>query len=617
MCGIAGIVDFNNQPSETTLNRMTEALRHRGPDAEGTCRFEKCALGHRRLSIIDLTEAANQPMFSDDGLQAIVFNGEIYNFRELREFLESKGHRFRTQSDTEVLLRLYIEKKDELLPYLNGMFSFAIWDDKEQRLFLARDRMGKKPLYYSIHGKRLSFSSELRSLVQDSTIPKSIYHQALSEYFLYDFIPAPHTIFSGVNKLEAGRMAIFDETGMRISKYWVPPIPESGLDYNSCRNSLLNVLLDSTNKRMVADVPLGAFLSGGIDSTLIASLMTKTGASEVRTFSISFPGTTHDEAKWSRIAAGYIGSQHTEHRVDFDIENVFTKLVTHFGEPFGDSSAIPTWRLCQETRKDVTVALSGDGGDELFGGYERYIARRLQNIYDCLPRTLREKFIEPLVMRTKASTDYYGFSATKKIKLFIDASNRIRRNPSALTPQTFSIDDVRALTGLTYDPGLDPAIANADQWPALDPVSRMMFTDIQTYLADDILTKVDRMSMAHALEVRSPLLDHRIVEFACRLPLRFKIRGTTTKRILRDVAQGVVPDEIIGRSKQGFQTPIGEWFKTSLKKWCEHRLFDYDHGFMEKRLVEKIWKDHQEARSDNASRIWLILFFNEWVEQFG
>ena len=385
MCGIAGIVDFNNQPSEATLNSMTEALRHRGPDANGTCRFEKCALGHRRLSIIDLTDAANQPMFSDDGLQAIVFNGEIYNFKELRDLLESRGHRFKTQSDTEVLLRLYVDKKDELLPYLNGMFSFAIWDDREQRLFLARDRIGKKPLYYSIQGKRLSFSSELGSLIQDATIPKSIYHQALSEYFLYDFIPAPHTIFSGVNKLEAGCMAIFDESGVKISRYWVPPVPESGLDYNSCRNSLLNVLHDSTDKRMVADVPLGAFLSGGIDSTLIASLMTKNATSEVRTFSISFPGTTHDEAKWSRIAARYIGSQHTEHRVDFDIENVFTKLVSHFGEPFGDSSAIPTWRLCEETKKDVTVALSGDGGDELFGGYERYIARRLQNIYDCLP----------------------------------------------------------------------------------------------------------------------------------------------------------------------------------------------------------------------------------------
>ena len=241
MCGIAGIVDFNNQPSEATLNRMTEALRHRGPDANGTCRFEKCALGHRRLSIIDLTDAANQPMFSDDGLQAIVFNGEIYNFKELRDLLESRGHRFKTQSDTEVLLRLYVEKKDELLPYLNGMFSFAIWDDREQRLFLARDRMGKKPLYYSIQGKRLSFSSELGSLIQDAAIPKSIYHQALSEYFLYDFIPAPHTIFSGVNKLEAGCMAIFDESGVKISRYWVPPVPESGLDYNSCRNSLLNV----------------------------------------------------------------------------------------------------------------------------------------------------------------------------------------------------------------------------------------------------------------------------------------------------------------------------------------------------------------------------------------
>ncbi len=617
MCGIAGIVDFTNEPSEQTAQKMTNALTHRGPDAGGLCKFQNCALGHRRLSIIDLTDSANQPMFSDDGLTAIVFNGEIYNFKELRESLESRGARFRTKSDTEVLLRLYISKKEHMLPLLNGMFSFAIWDDKERRLFVARDRLGKKPLYYSCQGKRLSFSSELSSLIQDPATPRSVDPQAMSEYFLYDFIPAPHTIFAGVNKLPAAHMAFFDESGMNVTRYWTPPIPRTGLNYQTCKESLLSELTDSTNKRLVSDVPLGAFLSGGIDSTLVTALMSKSAASRIKTFSISFPGTTHDEARWSRLAAKVIGSDHTEHRVNFDIEDLFTKLVTHFGEPFGDSSAIPTWRLCQETRKSVTVALSGDGGDELFGGYERYVARRYQNIYDCLPSVLREKIIEPILKSTKATTKYYGFSLTKKLKLFVNASARIRRDPLALTPQTFTRDEVKSLTGFSYNPELDPAIAQTGQWMDLDPVSRMMFTDLQTYLAEDILTKVDRMSMAHALEVRSPFLDHRLVEFACQLPINFKIRGRTTKRILKDAAKGLVPDEILKRSKQGFQVPLGEWFKNSLKKWAEERLFAYDQGLLDRPSIEKIWEDHQNARSDNTSKIWLILCFNEWRTQFG
>jgi asparagine synthase (glutamine-hydrolysing) len=439
----------------------------------------------------------------------------------------------------------------------------------------------------------------------------------MSEYFLYDFIPAPHTIFTSVKKLPAGHMAIFDRSGIRVSRYWTPPVPETGLNYQTCKTALLDILSDSTDKRLVADVPLGAFLSGGIDSTLITALMSKSARSRVRTFSISFPGTTHDESQWSRLAAESIGSDHTEHRVDFDIENLFTKIVRHFGEPFGDSSAIPTWRLCRETRKSVTVALSGDGGDELFGGYERYLARRLQNIYDCLPKTLREKMIEPLVVKTRATTNYYGFSLTKKLKLFIEASARMRADPLALTPQTYTREEVNLLTGFSYDPGLDPAVAQAEQWLGLDTVTRMMFTDIQTYLAEDILTKVDRMSMAHALEVRSPFLDHRMVEFACRLPLSFKIKGETTKLILRDVAQEWVPTAILKRSKQGFQVPLGEWFKNSLKHWAEQRLFDYDTGLLNKNSIEKIWRDHQNGRSDNTAKIWLILFFNEWKAQFA
>ncbi|MCL5125441.1 MAG: asparagine synthase (glutamine-hydrolyzing) [Deltaproteobacteria bacterium] len=617
MCGITGIVNFREEPIEQVVQMMNDALIHRGPDAGGLCKYQSCVLGHRRLSIIDLSDSANQPMFSDDGQIAIVFNGEIYNFKELRKLLESWGEKFRTTSDTEVLLKLYINKGHNMLSLLNGMFSFAIWDNKQERLFFARDRLGKKPFYYCNQATKLSFSSELSSLLKDPATPRLIDSQALSEYFLYDFIPAPHTIFSGVKKLPPAHMGFFDKSGLRISRYWELPFPNNDLDYWRSKEFLLSILGDSIVARLISDVPLGAFLSGGIDSTLITALMSRAVTSRIRTFSVSFPGTTHDEAKWSRLAAESIGSEHTEHIVDFNLKELFPKLVSHFGEPFGDSSAIPTWRLCQETRKSVTVALSGDGGDELFGGYERYLARRYQNVYDYLPSALREKFIEPIFSRTKANTKYYGFSFTKKLKLFFDASARIRNDRLALTPQTFTRDEVRSLVGLSYNPELDPAVAEAEKWVDLDPVTAMMFTDLHTYLADDILTKVDRMSMAHALEVRNPFLDYRLVEFASGLPIGFKIRGRVTKRILKDSAKGLIPDAIIRRSKQGFQVPLGEWFKNSLKNWAEERLFTISHDYLDKQIIQKIWKDHLDSRFDNTSKIWLILFFNEWQAQFG
>ncbi|MBI4964516.1 MAG: asparagine synthase (glutamine-hydrolyzing) [Desulfomonile tiedjei] len=616
MCGICGIVDFSEKPFSGTVEAMTSSLKHRGPDMGGTHAFPACVFGFRRLSIIDLSVSAGQPMLSQDGTTAVVFNGEIYNFREIRKFLESKGHRFRTQSDTEVLLELYLQKKEAMLDDLNGMFSFAIWDDREKRLFLARDRLGKKPLYYTHAKDRVSFSSELYSLLRDPAVPRDLNNQAVFEYLLYDFIPAPDSIFKGVFKLPAAHAAIFDAGGFRVWRYWEPPFPEESNDYPSQRSALLDLLQDAVRLRLISDVPLGSFLSGGLDSTLITALMRENVSNRVRTFSISFPGTSHDESKWSRLAAEALATDHSEQPVDYGVEDLLPKMVRHFGEPFGDSSAIPTWRLCEMTRQHVTVALSGDGGDELFGGYERYLARRVQLIYDLLPTALRRKVIEPLVRSLPATTDYYGTSAAKKLLLFVEASGRIRDNPLAVVPRTFSVPQVAGLTGLHYQADLDPVISAARQWMGLDPVSRMMLTDLQTYLAEDILTKVDRMSMAHALEVRSPLLDYRVVELAGRMPLRFKIRGVGTKRILRDAAQGRVPAEILGRSKYGFQIPLGSWFKGRLKSWGEQRLMESTHGLFDKKGVEDLWKEHQLGRADHTHRLWLLIFFNEWHEQF-
>ncbi|MBI5571443.1 MAG: asparagine synthase (glutamine-hydrolyzing) [Desulfomonile tiedjei] len=612
MCGICGIVDFAGPPSADTVRAMTRSLQHRGPDAEGTCSYAAAVLGHRRLSILDLSESANQPMLSEDRDTALVFNGEIYNFQEIRQTLAGRGHRFSTSSDTEVLLRLYLEKGEAMLEELNGMFSVAIWDERLQRLLLARDRLGKKPLYYCHTAERLSFSSELSSLMHDRLVPRRLNQRAIFEYFLYDFIPAPHSVFHEVSKLPAGHMAIFDRDGLRIRRYWSPPEPDDDPKYSDAKEQLIELIADAVRLRLISDVPLGSFLSGGIDSTLVTAFMAAKDSERVKTFSISFPGTTHDESAWSDLAASALATDHKAYPVEYDIEGVLSKMASHFGEPFGDSSAIPTWHLCKHTRERVTVALSGDGGDELFAGYERYLARRFQVIYDLLPLRLRERIIEPFVEHLPATTDYYGTSLSKKLKLFVQASRRIREDPLAVIPRTFSGDEVRALTGIAYDPEADPVIEAARRWMGLDPVSRMQFTDIQTYLAEDILTKVDRMSMAHALEVRSPLLDYRVVEFACRLPVRFKIKGRTTKRILKDAARGLVPDPILARSKYGFQVPLGRWFKGELKDWAFERLMRAPHNLLDRSTVEAMWLDHQRGKADNSHKIWLILFFSEW-----
>ncbi len=617
MCGISGIVDFYDGPSAETVEQMALALRHRGPDTGGVCSFGSCVLGHRRLSILDLSDCAKQPMLSRDGMIALVFNGEIYNFHEIRSRLESSGHRFRSRSDTEVILELYLEKQEALVEDLNGMFALAIWDERKKSLFLARDRLGKKPLYYHHKDGRLTFSSELFSLIQDTTVPRDISEQALSEYLLYDFIPGPHSIFQGVHKLPATRTATFDTQGLRVEQYWGLPGPENCADYQARTTLLEELISDAVQMRLVSDVPLGSFLSGGIDSTLVTALMRRNDSDRIKTFSISFPGTSYDESKWSQLAAKELGTDHHQYPVEYDIEGVFSRIIRHFGEPFGDSSAIPTWHLCLRTREHVTVALSGDGGDELFGGYERYLARRFQLMYDMLPSAFREHLLEPLINRLPGSTDYYGVSLSKKLKLFVQASKRIRENPLAVVPRTFSGEELIHLTGANYQLDIDPVLSAARQWIGLDPVSRMLFTDIQTYLGEDILTKVDRMSMAHSLEVRAPLLDYRVVEFACRLPLAFKIKGATTKRILRDAARGHVPEPILKRSKYGFQIPLGTWFKEGLRAWAQQRLFDRAHGFFQEKSLEKIWEDHQRGRTDNAHKIWLLIFFNEWYDQFA
>ncbi len=617
MCGICGLVDFSQIASAEKVRQMSSRLLHRGPDAQGIHIFPHCALGHTRLSILDLSNAANQPMISDDSQVAVVFNGEIYNFREIRARLENMGHKFRTQSDTEVILALYLEKQETMLDELNGMFAFAIWDEPKQSLFFARDRVGKKPFYYFTQNGVFLWSSELDSLKAAQIAPLDVDNQALFEYFLYDFIPAPQSIYKHIHKLPAGHYGSFDKKGLTCRQYWNLPSPEPSLNYKREKNRLESLIRDAVELRMISDVPLGAFLSGGIDSSLITSMMTQLTPAKVQTFSIAFPGTTHDESKWSGLAAARLGTAHSESEVDMNIRSTFKKIALRFGEPFADSSALPTWHLCKETRKKVTVALSGDGGDELFGGYDRYLARKIQVLYDRMPAAFIESVVEPAIDRLPATTDYYGTSIVKKLKLFSLAARRMRHNPEALIPRTFSIDEVTRLTGVTYDMDLDPVIEMVRKLPETTPVLSMMFADIQSYMVEDILTKVDRMSMDHALEVRSPLLDYRVVEAACRLPLNFKLKGMTTKAILKDIAGAYVPREIIQRPKYGFQIPLGEWLKTKLREWAKEILFSSSNGKLDQDIVSRIWENHQSGRQDNSHKLWSILMFKAWPTYYS
>jgi asparagine synthase (glutamine-hydrolysing) len=615
MCGICGIVDLDGGVFRDRTERMTDALTHRGPDMGGVYEIGSSTLGHRRLSIIDLTEAAGQPMISTDGKTAIVFNGEIYNFKDLRARLQSRGHKFRTHSDTEVALEMYRSHGPDMLAELNGMFGMAIWDDRQKALFLARDRMGKKPLYYMHNRGRLVFSSEMWSLLQSGLTEAEIDRQALFEYFLYDFIPAPHTIYSDVRKLPAAHYAIFNADGLKIYRYWEPPPPDPGLGYEEARGRLRELIDDAVRIRLIADVPLGSFLSGGVDSSLVSSVMCSQAHTRVKTFSVSFPDTTYDESHWARLAASRLDTDHHEFAARYDIEHSLPELVKHFGEPFGDSSAVPTLLLAEGTRKKVTVALSGDGGDELFGGYDRYIARRMQTYYDVLPLSLRDRIIEPVIAALPATTQYYGTSIIKKLKLFTEAAQRMRNDPAAAVPRTFPREVVTRLLGGDYDEDRDPVRQTVLKYQSLDPVQRMLFADLETYLAEDILTKVDRTSMTHALEVRCPLLDYRIVELACRMPLEYKIRFGSAKRILKDVARNIVPSEILDRRKYGFQAPLGEWLKKELRDWAGQRLMYERNSILDPDVARSVWDDHLNGVRDNGHRIWLLLFFQEWHER--
>ncbi len=677
MCGIAGAVW--NDPSKAleaaTLQRMIDVLRHRGPDGEGT--FGQwpsaggepgVALGHRRLSIIDVA-CGRQPLSNEDQSVWVVFNGEIYNFRDLRRQLEARGHRFRTRSDTEVLVHLYEDQQADMLGRLNGMFALAIWDARRRQLLLARDRLGKKPLVYCNEPGRLLFASELKSLLQVEGVPRQIDPQALDEYLAYQYVPHPRTIFRGIQKLPPGHFALWRDGRLDVRPYWQPdfnretikprppvapgsatkPRPPAapgsatsetpggatdgapggatdgrGFLADGYPGELRALLTSAVELRLQSDVPLGAFLSGGIDSTIVVGLMSQLAGGGVRTFSIGFPVKEFDETSYARQAAQRFGTIHEEFQVRPDAMEVLPRLVWHYDEPFADSSALPTWYVSQLTRQHVTVALTGDGGDELFGGYPRYQAVWLAGLFDRLPAWLRRMIAGNYWQRLPSGTrqksrrrqfkrfvEMLGLPPARRYLEWISVFGQSRRN-------NLLSDDFRAALPADEEP-LDFLSAALARTGRRDAVTAFSLADLITYLPCDLMTKVDIASMAHSLECRQPFLDYRVVELAARMPIGLKFRRGLGKRILRETFADLLPHDIQRRAKMGFGVPLDHWFRHELKDFSRDVLLDrktLDRPYFRPAAVRQLLDEHQTSRFNHGYRLWSLLFFELWHREW-
>ena len=645
MCGITGAVwtDPRLAINDDALARMTSILEHRGPDAEGVWRKNGSpsgrvgvALGHRRLAIIGLADGA-QPMTNEDESLAVVFNGEIYNFRTLRSELEREGRSFRTSSDTESLLRLYESDGLDMFARLNGMFSFAIWDAARRRLVLARDRLGQKPLYYRHEAGRLIFASELKSLVEANDVPRRIDPISLRYYLTHQYVPHPRTIYEGVSKLPPGCFLVWQDGAISVKPYWTPdfqsetscePIRRSGvLARGPLHQRLDETLSDAVRLRLQSEVPLGAFLSGGVDSTIIVGLMREQSLGPVRTFSIASPVPEYDETDYALQAARHLGTEHEVFRVEPDALELLPKLVRHFDEPMADSSAIPTWYVSEMTRRHVTVSLTGDGGDELFAGYPRYRAVQLAAQFDRYPRFVRQFLGHPIWDHLPEPARRK--SALTRLKLFLGGlryDDPIERYQHYTA--TFRHADAESLLEPAFvreaeqqepfdeSAFLREAFARCDR---RDPVTVACLTDLTTYLPCDLMPKVDIASMAHGLECRQPFLDHRVVELAASMPIDLKMRQGVGKRILTETFSRFLPESIQNRKKMGFGVPLDHWLRGPMSGFARELLTEKrtrERGMFRPEAVERLLNEHVRATRDNAYKIWTLLVLELWMREW-
>ena len=648
MCGICGEIDFKNQDIRfKTLISMCEVLAHRGPDDEGIVFFKKdkilefkgplpdqfaengflVGLGHRRLSIIDLSGTAHQPMSNEDGTIWIVYNGEIYNYKEIRNQLESKGHLFKSRSDTEVIIHAYEEWGVDCLKYFRGMFAFGLWDNRLKRLFLARDRLGKKPLVYSYRNGRFAFASELKALLQIPWIEKKINLSAIHHYLTYQYIPSPETIFEDIEKLPPAHYLLYDSNGnIKIERYWKLNFNSyekvKGDDDAYCKVIRSN-LEESVRYRLISDVPLGAFLSGGIDSSLVVGLMSKNGGTPVKTFSIGFEEQEFNELDYARIISKHFSTEHHEFIVKPNALEILPKLIWHYNEPFGDPSAIPTYYVANMTSNYVKVVLTGDAGDENFAGYPRYRRSKyvlwftkLPEIYrkDLLSKILRTLAHSPWKQKTfnrlgdfvEMLSSHQGQNYLEQIKIFNEKEKK-----GIYTEEFFE--------KMKGENTADYLVSKYEEVDTEDPLEKLLYLDMITYLPEDLLVKVDIATMAHCLEARVPFLDHLFIEEVARIPFNLKLKGLRLKFILKKAFSDFLPEPILNRKKMGFGVPISKWLREDLKDYVFELLLSsrtIKRGYFKEEGIKRLLEDHMSMRYDHSAKIWSLIFLENWFRVF-
>ena len=627
MCGIAGWANLDSkktsQNGEAVLHSMCERMKHRGPDSEGLWVEDEVALGMRRLSIIDL-HTGEQPVYSEDKQIVVVMNGELYNFREVRADLEKRGHKFETNTDTEILPHLYEEYGDAMLEHINGMFAFALWDKRKKKLLIARDKFGEKPLYYGVFEGKLIFASEPKVLLANPAVKAEINLDALRSYLSFDYVPAPSSIYKNIYKLPAAHLLIAENGEIKTRRYWnLTWEKREKQSLESSAEELRELLADAVRMRLVSDVPLGILLSGGVDSSTVAAFAAQFSSEKVKTFSIGFEEDSFDESKFARQVATHLNTEHYEEKLSVEkAADLISEIGKWLDEPLSDGSLIPTFLLSRFVRKHVTVALGGDGGDEIFAGYPMYFAHKVAAVYGKIPGFLRNNFIEPFVNNLPVSSKNLSFDY--KAKRFVRASkyDLVTRHHSFFG--SFSIEeqqsvlskDVLAHSSGDIYRGAKDLLQICD---AKNEIEQMQFLDLNYYMAEDILTKVDRASMAVSLEVRAPFLDPRIAQFAAQIPLEYKLKGSKGKYILKKAMENMLPKNILHRPKKGFGIPIADWLKGRLNPLMHDLLNENrlkNQGLFNADFVQQLIKEHENNTASHHKQLWTLLVFQLWHDNF-
>ncbi|MBN1847347.1 MAG: asparagine synthase (glutamine-hydrolyzing) [Deltaproteobacteria bacterium] len=633
MCGICGVLDFSNQGvSQALLQRMTQSFSYRGPDDEGFFVNPPIGLGHRRLSIIDLSSSGRQPMSNEDDSIWLIFNGEIYGFETLRKSLKEKGHVLKSRTDSETIIHLYEEERVQCLHNLNGMFAFAIWDNKLQQLWLVRDRLGLKPLHYYWNGHRFVFASEIKAILCDPTVPKDIDWDALDLYLTLNYIPAPWTIFKNIKKLAPGHYLTLNNGTLSIKPYWDIPIDSAQWELsdpdisNDQKNRLYKLVENAVRRRLISDVPLGAFLSGGIDSSIIVGLMARNSEQPVKTFSIGYQDLpSFDETHYAREVAAFNHTDHHEFKLGYkDILDVFPKVLENVDEPFADSSAIPTYIVSQETKNHVTVALSGDGGDELFAGYRMYQGEYWAHYYSKIPSFLRDGLVAPIINLLPDTRDNPSLEKIRRIKKFIKGMSNSFAERYYGWREIFSYSLRKDLLSAPLRKNLfldhvQEIVGKERNRFAGDIINMMLYMDVKGLLPNDMLTKVDRMSMANSLEVRVPFLDYSVVEYVFQLRGDTKLRGRTGKYILIETFKHLLPPSLYDRPKWGFEMPIGAWLKKELRFLVDEYLDKatiQKQGIFRYDVITDLVDKHMTGRQDTSWHLWNLIVFQHWYKRY-